>query len=371
MSAVRLGIDTGGTFTDFVLVDEADGTVTTAKVPSTPERPGAAIRAGLGALGARHGSRAGRRRHHGRHQRGARAPRAARRVRHRTRASRTSPFIGRMDKERLYDLHWERPKPLVAAARLPRRRRPRSTATASASARAATPPRGRSRSGCASTRARMSSSPSACLFAYLTPATRRARARSSARRCRDVPISVSHEVSPVWREYERASTTIADAFVKPVDRALHRARRRRDRRAAWATGRGTLLSSNGGYVTRRRAPPRRPSQLVLSGLAGGVDAARATSPRVAGYAHAFSLDMGGTSTDIGADRRRRDAIRRTSSSSPSACRSPCRACGRDDRRRRRLDRRGSTAAACCMSARRAPAPSPARSPTAAAARSRR
>ncbi|HEX7198871.1 MAG TPA: hydantoinase/oxoprolinase N-terminal domain-containing protein, partial [Dongiaceae bacterium] len=111
MSTV-LGIDTGGTFTDFVLVDEAQGAVTTAKVPSTPGDPAAAIAAGLARLegverlerlviGTTVATNAVLQR---------RGPTI---VYVTNRGFEDVPFIARMDKARIYDLHWQKPKPLV------------------------------------------------------------------------------------------------------------------------------------------------------------------------------------------------------------------------------------------------------------------
>ena len=107
----RIGIDTGGTFTDFVLVDES-GTFRTTKVPSTPDDPSRAIHCGLAQLVG--GESAGR----------SSSARRWRRTRSSSGAGPTVvfvtnagfedvPFIGRLDKERLYDLHWQKPKPLV------------------------------------------------------------------------------------------------------------------------------------------------------------------------------------------------------------------------------------------------------------------
>src|SRR2546427_10071539 len=108
---LRLGIDTGGTFTDFVLVDEESGEVRVAKVPSTPDDPARAIAAGLaqladGAVG----------------QLIVGTTIATNSLIQRNgptvlyvtnRGFEEVPFIGRMDKERIYDLHWQKPKPLV------------------------------------------------------------------------------------------------------------------------------------------------------------------------------------------------------------------------------------------------------------------
>ena len=110
--SVVLGVDTGGTFTDFVLVDHANGTITTTKVPSTPRDPGQALAAGLARLEGAH-----------------RVDRLIIATTVATNAvlERQGPrvvlvtnrdfedvlFIGRMDKERIYDLNWRKPKPLV------------------------------------------------------------------------------------------------------------------------------------------------------------------------------------------------------------------------------------------------------------------
>ena len=108
----RIGIDTGGTFTDFVLYDDETGTFTTTKVPSTPADPSLAIRHGLAQLDLTDGIA----------QvvvgttvaTNAVIQRQGPRVLFVTNEEfKDVPFIGRIDKERLYDLHWRKPKPLV------------------------------------------------------------------------------------------------------------------------------------------------------------------------------------------------------------------------------------------------------------------
>src|SRR4029077_18118604 len=109
-------------------------------------------------------------------------------------------------------------------------------------------------------------------------------------------ISLSHEVSPLWREYERASTTIADAFIKPVvSRYVQGVGRVIEEKLS--AKRWNLLASNGGYLSADQAE-RRPAQLLISGLAGGVIGGRYYA-ELPGTPRAFTLDIGGTSTNIG------------------------------------------------------------------------
>ena len=134
------------------------------------------------------------------------------------------------------------------------------------------------------------------LFSYLRPAHERRVREAVERALPEAAISVSHEVSPVWSEYERASTTIADAFVKPiVDAYVDRIGDELER--GLGAEQWNLLASNGGYV-RADAAHAKPAQLLLSGLAGGVTGARHFAD-AAGVRSAFTLDMGGTSCDIG------------------------------------------------------------------------
>ena len=292
--SVVLGIDTGGTFTDFVLVDEERGAITTAKVPSTPSDPAAAIAAGLARLdgvervdrvviGTTVATNAVLER---------RGPTI---IYVTNRGFEDVPFIGRMDKARIYDLHWQKPKPLVRrrhcfgiGGRLDNHGREiialdsedledlRSKAAALAGDDVAV-------AVC-------------CLFAYLDGRHEQRAAEAIRAALPDAHVSLSHEVSPLWREYERASTTIADAFIKPVvSRYIQGVGRVvGDRLAAkqW-----NLLASNGGYLRVEQAE-RRPAQLLISGLAGGVIGGRYYA-ELAATRRAFTLDIGGTSTDIG------------------------------------------------------------------------
>jgi len=289
----RLGIDTGGTFTDFVLVDEEAGSVRTVKVPSTPGDPSRAIAAGLADLAelgvdqlivgttiatnsliVRNGPRV---------------------VYVTNRGFEEVPFIGRLDKERLYDLHWRKPKPLVlrrdvigVPGRIDAHGRVLEE-LGEAALEAFRSELGERIDGEAVV--------AICtLFSYLEPSHERVLLATAREVLPGVAVSASHEVSPVWREYERASTTIADAYVKPaiesyVDRVGAVVRE------LLAVERWNLLASNGGYLSAEEGRAQ-PSQLLLSGLAGGVIGARFFADG-AGFPSVFSIDMGGTSCDLG------------------------------------------------------------------------
>jgi len=292
---VRLGIDTGGTFSDFIVVDESSGEIRTAKVPSTPSNPPDAIRAGLAALASADsvgqivvGTTVAT---------NAVIQRQGPRVLLITNDGFTDvPFIARLDKERLYDLNWSRPRPLVLRCdsigvrgridHLGGEVEPLDYSSLEAIRAWLLTHAGEEPPVVAV----------CCLFSYLRADHEQAIAKFVRSVRPDAVISLSHEVSPVWREYERASTTITDAFIKPVvDRyvdGVGAELRQRVRAGEW-----NLLASNGGYLGAEEAS-RRPVRLLLSGLAGGVIGASFFA-RAAGYPSVFTLDMGGTSCDIG------------------------------------------------------------------------
>src|SRR4051794_429876 len=292
--SVRVGIDTGGTFTDFVLFDDATGSFRVTKLPSTPDDPSRAIADGLRQL---EGSEDATQVVVGTTV----ATNAVIERRGPTVVFVTNdgfedvPFIARLDKERLYDLHWAKPKPLVrrrdcvgVGGRLDHHGRVVEP-LAQAGVEALVERLAADRNG-------ESVVAVSYLFSYLNPEHEQATADALRARLPAIPVSLSHEVSPMWREYERATTTIADGFVKPVIGGYV------DRVGAVVeehTGldRWNLLASNGGYLRADEARAR-PSRLLLSGLAGGVIGGRFFAD-AAGFPSAFSLDMGGTSCDIG------------------------------------------------------------------------
>jgi N-methylhydantoinase A len=132
------------------------------------------------------------------------------------------------------------------------------------------------------------------LFAFRDASHEREVARVLRERHPDVHVVASHEVAPEFREYERASTTTADAYLVPVASRYLRAL------AAGAHEAGLpeplVMLSSGGVATVDEAAAH-PAGILVSGPAGGVVGAGLLAGR-AGFADAIAFDMGGTSTDV-------------------------------------------------------------------------
>ncbi len=132
------------------------------------------------------------------------------------------------------------------------------------------------------------------LFSFRDPRHEQAVAAEVRRRHPHAHVVASHEVSPEFREYERASTTVADAYLGPVTARYLRALQ------AGCLESGVpvplVMRSSGGGATVEEAAAH-PSWILVSGPAGGVVGASVVA-RLSGYEHVISLDMGGTSTDV-------------------------------------------------------------------------
>jgi N-methylhydantoinase A len=135
------------------------------------------------------------------------------------------------------------------------------------------------------------------LFSFLNPEHELRAAEIAAEEAPNVRISVSSTVLPMIREYPRLSTTVVDAYVGPkVEGYLHRLSSQLSTLGV-ATPQKFLMQSNGGLM-RINIAARHPNQTLLSGPAAGVIAATNLA-RFAKCAHVLTFDMGGTSTDIG------------------------------------------------------------------------
>lgn len=268
---MRVGVDTGGTFTD-VVTDEG----VAVKVLSTPDDPGAAVRAGIEtACGAARPSVLA----HGTTVatnallEGTAAPVAL----VTTEGLRDVVEIARQDRPSLYDTGPVRPDPLVPRAwrlEVGGRLGPDGSEVTRLGPVPAIPAEARAVAVC-------------LLHADLAPAHEQQVAEQLRAEGHDV--TCSHEVSPEMREYERTITTVVNAALRPRCRSyLHGLRGTADE--------VRVMTSAGGLVPLDDAADL-PAALLLSGPAGGVRAGAAAAV-ANGYPNALTFDMGGTSTDV-------------------------------------------------------------------------
>jgi N-methylhydantoinase A len=294
----RIGVDTGGTFTDLVVVDDDTGARETVKVPSTPRQPALAVfealrRSGVPAadigffvLGTtiatnclieRKGQRV---------------------VFLTTQGFEDVPFIQRINRKSLFDLQWKKPAPYVA-------RRDcigvRERVAYDGSIRIALEPDEIDRvvlelsSRASETSADISVAIS-LLFSYVEPEHERRLAGAVREALPTIRVSVSSEVVPIWREYERANTVIVNSYlgrlVGQFSEELEDGLKAHGARVPCL-----LLKSNGGQIPARAAASTA-ANLILSGLAGGLIAGRHFAEQVS-RPDVITLDMGGTSCDVG------------------------------------------------------------------------
>ncbi|MBW3534554.1 MAG: hydantoinase/oxoprolinase family protein [Gemmatimonadetes bacterium] len=277
-----VAVDTGGTFTDLLLLRE--GRLRTLKVPSTPHDPAEAVLSGIRELLGEpppafvllHGSTVAT---------NALLERTGARVTLVTNAGFEDVIeIGRQDRPQLYALVGHRPPPLVA-----RRDRLGVAGRMGPRGEEVEPLDRDELAGLAERVAGAEALAVVLLHSYADPSHERAVADALAGA--GVPVSVSSDLLPEYREYERTSTTVVNAYVAPVmSRYLGRLAREA------GAERTSVMGSNGGTLPVERAA-REAAHTVLSGPAGGVVGALAWARR-AGLENVITFDMGGTSTDV-------------------------------------------------------------------------
>jgi N-methylhydantoinase A len=287
-ATLRVAIDTGGTFTDCVWIE--GGQVRMLKVFSTPADPSRAIATAIAKtkvsrakLVLLHGTTVGT--NTLLERKGARVALVT------TEGFEDAIEIGRQARPRLYDFFFDRIAPLVPSelrfgvgertdaegkillrpgaaalkelAREVARRRPQALAVS-------------------------------LLFSFANPENERAVA-AALRRLR-LPISISHVILPEFREYERASTVVVNAYLQPtLERYLGNLERRVKK--SGRKGGGVFVMQSSGGITSLQSAAREPVRTLLSGPAGGVLGAAALA-RSSGFERIISFDMGGTSTDV-------------------------------------------------------------------------
>ena len=293
---IRLGIDIGGTFTDLVLIDEARGAAHVAKVLTTPADPAEGTLTGFqnilksagleasdlasivhattlitNALIERKGARTG--------------------------LITTQGFsdvieIGREKRFDLYDLHQEMPEPLIPGelrAEAPERVHVDGEVVVPLDSEAV------KREAERLVRLGAGSLAVSFLHAPVNPANERAARAAIGEVAGDLPVSISSDVAPETGEYERASTTAANAYVRPIADA-YLTRLLASLRDSGFAGDLFIMLSNSGFAAIESVR-EHPVRIIESGPAGGALAA-AQIARSLGEAHALGFDMGGTTAKI-------------------------------------------------------------------------
>ena len=282
---MRIAIDTGGTFTDCVYFD--GGKLRVLKVFSTPSDPGQAVLGALrrihreGHLNVRHGTTVGT---------NAMLERKGARVAFVTTAGFEDTIaIGRQARAMLYD--WFQPAPdcLVPTALrfgVEERVSPEGELLESPDALSL------ARLAERILDSRAEAVAVSLLFAFANPVNERAVCVALGKI--GVPVSISHRILPEFREYERASTVVANAYLSRVvgdyiENLVSNIDREFD-------GRIDVMQSSGGTISARLAA-EEPVRTMLSGPAGGVMGAYQMAG-LAGFDRIIGFDMGGTSTDV-------------------------------------------------------------------------
>ena len=289
---LRIGVDIGGTFTDLVTFDSATGGLAMSKSFTTPAdrtdgvldvlaEDGVALSAvsqfvhgtttATNAVVERKGGRVGL---------------------ISTAGFRDTLEIMRINRERHYDLQWASPVPLV-----PRRLRFEATERMDYRGRIVTPlDIGALAATVAEMRAAAVESIAVCfLFSFMNPIHERRARDVISQVWPEVPVSISSEILPEIREYERSSTVVIDAYVKPVMGAYFENLEQRLASEGMECG-VTVISSGGGIVPVAEAKAT-PVRTLQSGPAGGVIGAAHLGTQ-SGYPNLLAIDVGGTSFEV-------------------------------------------------------------------------
>ena len=307
---LRVAIDTGGTFTDCVWIDPSTRRLRMLKVFSTPADPSQAIVDALrkispgGNFILLHGTTVG-------------TNTLLERKGARTALVTTAGFedaieIGRQARPKLYDFFFDRVEPLV-----PKELRFGINERTSSDGEILTAPTQEELRDLAVrvAAAKPQSVAISLLFSFANP--KNEQVSSEALAALQIPLSISHQILPEFREYERTFTIVINAYLQPVmqtylenlqSKAAKQAQTVEERpfRAANSASKNRALApvpprifvmQSSGGITSLSTAAREPVRTVLSGPAGGVVGAAATA-RASGFDRVIAFDMGGTSTDV-------------------------------------------------------------------------
>ncbi len=292
----RVGIDIGGTFTDFCAFDEDTQQLHTLKVLSTPEEPGAEVMQGITELERRYGVPPGEIAYltHGTtvgvntviQRKGARLCLLV-----------TENFVDVLEVARLkmpdpYDLLSKRPQPLVTKERvIPVVERMRADGTADTPVDLGSVARAVDRAKALGAEGIVV----ALINSYRNPAHEQQVKAAIDKLAPDLPVFCSSEVWSIIREYERTTTAVIHGYVQPrvshylgsLQRALA---------DAGVSAEPQVTKSNGGVMSAELGKTAC-AQMILSGTAAGVIGASFVSA-LSGFSNTMSLDIGGTSADV-------------------------------------------------------------------------
>jgi N-methylhydantoinase A len=288
----RIAIDVGGTFTDVVAFNNETADVSFHKVATTPEDPGHGILNGFVAAGVRvdqithfvHGTTLG--------LNSLLTRTGARTAIITTRGFRDVYLLGRTDRRPMYDFTYRKPASLVQRSdifEIPERLNYRGEVLLPFDMAAAR-----------SVAARICNSGitavAVCfLHSYVNPAHERLMAEAILAEAPHVAVTISSDLSRELREYERTSTAVIDAYIKPQ---IHRYLDKLQSTLASQGFRGQfLMTRSGGGAMSVRSAAAAPVNLVLSGPAGGLLGASWLAQST-GEQNLITIDMGGTSIDV-------------------------------------------------------------------------
>lgn len=289
----RVGIDTGGTFTDFVSIDEETGEHSITKTSSTPEDPIVGVTNSIDESDISDETEAITQLMHGTTvTTNALIERTGAKVGYITTAGFTDiPFIQRINRKDHYDLRWDKPEPLVERKNCygitERIDYEGQEIEPLSEGELRTAVRDLSEQG-------IDTYAVTFLFSYVNPDHEKRAEEIILNENPGAQVSLSHRVYSKWREYERASTTLADSYLKPdMQEYIDEFKAKMGERNISNMG---IMKSNGG-VMFPEAAKENPVHSITSGPAGGVISARYFGSRF-GFEEMVSLDMGGTSCDL-------------------------------------------------------------------------
>lgn len=287
----RIGVDVGGTFTDVIVIDGTE--IRTSKTPSTPDRPDDAVIDGLRSEDQRtdalsevtflgHGTTVA--------TNAVLEGETAETALVTTDGMRDVLEIGRQDRPDLYDLDFDRPEPIV-----PRDRRFTVEERIDASGDVVTPLDEDDVRQVANDIPDSVEAVAVCTLFSFEKADHERRISDLLAEEGTEEVVVSSDVLPEFREFERTSTTVLNAALRPIMEA-YLARLDRRTKELGVDEEWVVMQSNGGLLSADRAS-ETPVNTLLSGPAAGVKGAQYLAD-AAGFEDIVTMDMGGTSTDV-------------------------------------------------------------------------